>query len=596
MQSKTSFSNFTLFRRCLSRYWPLWAAIFGLMTFLGPVSLGNTLEYLKSQHLPAAQMLEASAANVYDFLSLMPIYTVVAGLLAAVASFDFLFSNRLTGLMASIPVKRRGVFVQHYLAGAVMLLSSLAVTALAILAVQAVHHAVTFPAVAEVFAVSALECLIFYSIAVFCCTLTGHFLVAIALYALVNLAGAILWLLLNWFVGTYVFGLTCLPGGEWLFWFSPFIELMNSRGITVDGFNGWTPVWIYTAVAAVLTVCSCVLYDRRDMERAQDTVAFPKLRPVLKYIVTFFAALGLPLVMATAAELSNAQFSLPVHLLLTIVSVIIGYFISEMIIQKSIHVFQKRHWIGIGAAALVCCLVVCGLRLDWLGISHRIPAPEKVQAVSMQAGENFYADSEESIREVERLHQLLLDAWDSGELREPEVYSDEVSYLELNYILKNGETEQRHYEFLYDDTPGSFVQSIESALNSEPLRSENILINPPIPVTAEHIAGADIGYPTGDGEYGDWQLTAADAVDLYENGIRPDCMSDAFGHVGLTYAFDPEDQPYDVSIQITLYEKSTEPTWGSWYLCYNITEDTVNTNAWLEAHGIQPTQSFTPGA
>ncbi len=597
MQSKTSFSNLTLFKRCLSRYWPLWVIIFAIMTFLGPVPLGSTLSYLESQHIPAKELLEASGNNVYDTLRMMPAYCAVAGILAAIASFDFLFSTKLTGLMSSIPTKRRSVFVQHYLAGAVMLLSSLLVTAIAILAVQAAHHAVTFSIVLEVFAVSALECLIFYSIAVFCCTLTGHFLVAIALYGLVNLAAAILWALLSWFISSYVFGVNSLSGGRWLVWLSPALQLMTKSDITETGFTGWPWVWIYTAVAAVLTVLACVLFQKRHMERAQDTVAFPKLRPVLKYIVTFYAALGLPLMVSSVAEVSDVQFSLPTHLLLTVVSAIIGYFISEMIIQKSLRVFQKKHWIGIAAAALVCCLVVCGLRLDWPGIGHRIPDPEQVDAVMMQAGDNFYADSEESIEAVEKLHRSVLDAFDNGEIEEMDAFDErESSYISLNYLLKNGETESRQYAFVYD---ADFAKTVEDTLNSEPLRSENIQINPPLPVDAAHIADAIIYWHDKDSASDEWQqmnLTAADMADLYENGIRPDCMTAAFGETKLHFDESLAAEQYEATIEISLYEPGDQPTTSSWYVSYTPNTDTENTNAWLTAHGVKLTPGFTPSA
>ncbi len=594
MQSKTSFSNLTLFKRCLSRYWPLWVIIFVIMTFLGPVALGSTLSYLESQHIPAKELLEASGANVYDTLRKMPLYTAVAGILAAVASFDFLFSTKLTGLMSSIPTKRSSVFLQHYLAGAVMLLSSLLVTAIAILAVQAAHHAVTFSIVLEVFAVSALECLIFYSIAVFCCTLTGHFLVAIALYGLVNLAAGILWALLSWFISSYVFGVNSLSGGKWLVWLSPALQLMTKSDITETGFTGWPWVWIYTAVAAVLTVLACILFQKRHMERAQDTVAFPKLRPVLKYIVTFYAALGLPLMMSSVAEVSDVQFSLPTHLLLTVVSAVIGYFISEMIIQKSLRVFQKKHWIGIAAAAVVCCLVVCGLRLDWPGIGHRIPDPEQVDAVMMQAGDNFYVNSEKGIEAVEELHRSILDAFDNGVIQEMD--ERESAYISLNYLLKNGEVEARQYAFAYN---ADFAKTVEDALNREPLRSENIQINPPLPVDADHIADAWVNWRDEGSESDEWQqmhLTAADMADLYENGIRPDCMQDAFGATGLHFDKELADKQYEATIEISLYEPSEGPTTSSWYVSYTPNTDTENTNAWLTAHGVKLTPGFTPGA
>ena len=598
MKSKTSYSNLTLFRQCLRRYWPLWGMILIIMIFLGPVPLANRIMWIETTepHYADVVVIGASATNVYNMLSMIPIYAFAAGIIAALPSFDFLFSTKLTGLMASIPVKRERVFLQHYFAGLCMLLSSLLITALAILGVQAAHHTVTFAAVAKTFAISALECVIFYSIAVFCCNLTGNILVAIALYLLVNLGGALLWWLLDWFISTFVFGVDTINWGHWMFWLSPVVELEGNTLVTDAGkFEGTTAVLIYTAVAILLTIFSLLIFRRRQMERAQDTVAFPKLRPVLKYIVTLFAALGVPLLVSIIADTLYAPFSLPEHLLLTVIGAALGYVISEMIIQKSIHVFQKKNWIGLAAAALVCCLVVCGLRLDWLGIGHYIPEASHVKLVEIDAGEaQFFLDSEETIQEAQRLHQAILDAHDKGELSE-EIYDEPNAYINIIYYLKNGDMEARSYNIEYSTKPDSLAQTIETALNSELLYDRQETINPPVPITTENVMYCDVSYRDDVDTWDSINLTPEELVDLYENGIRPDCMTGAFGPVKLTHSYG-EDERYDVNINISLYFRSGDPRLGNTFLFYTPTVNTVNTNAWLEAHDIPLVPAQAPSA
>ena len=101
MPSKTSFCNGTEFRKCLSRWWPLWV-IYGVILFiLLPGVLLNartTTPYVSTEQIGYLSNVILSETQM-----LLPLTAFCAGLLAAAAMFGYLYTPRGAGLAASLP-------------------------------------------------------------------------------------------------------------------------------------------------------------------------------------------------------------------------------------------------------------------------------------------------------------------------------------------------------------------------------------------------------------------------------------------------------------------------------------------------------------
>ena len=125
MPSKTSFCNGTEFRKCLSRWWPLWV-IYGVILF---IMLPGVLLNARSTipYVSAEQISYLSNVILSETQMLLPLTAFCAGLLAAAAMFGYLYTPRGAGLAASLPIRRGCMFRTHLLAGLVMLLSAEAV-------------------------------------------------------------------------------------------------------------------------------------------------------------------------------------------------------------------------------------------------------------------------------------------------------------------------------------------------------------------------------------------------------------------------------------------------------------------------------------
>lgn len=622
MRSRTSFFNGAVFKKCLSRYWPMWAAWAALWVLTLALPLVNQINLLDTSVDAMAQLQD----YILRLLpTAMPFLCCCGGLAFAAASFDFLFTARGTGLMASLPLRREGAFFSCYAAGAVMLLSSGLLAALCAWGVEAAHGAVTARALGVWLGVYATESLLFYGIAVFLAMLTGHVLVLPCLYLLFNVGAALLEQLAVSLLQLFTFGMVVESWG--LESLSPVVALLTKTDVVADtvtsydtvyyglatDFTGWGTVLGWFAAGLGLTICALLLFRHRRMESAGDTVAIPVLRPVLKYIVTAFCALGFPLgVYYILFGYTDGTPKLAAYLLLTVLGTAIGYYVSEMIIQKSVRVFRGR-WKGLLVSALVGCAVVCAVAFDLTGYETRVPDAADVASVglSTNGGQGIELRETENIEDVCDLHASIAA---HKKLHEA---ADETSYLHLVYTLRDGRTVSRLYRIACDETQyeeGSDVRRLEALLNTAEARLSDTNLHPSIPVTADTVSYACISYTDADGESRDVYLdssggsalydadgeeiatterasspdtlTVQELLDLYSNGIVPDIAAGTLGRCWLTYDDDYLRAYTGAEITVELTRRVSADNYENAVLVYEVLTTSENTLAWLAAHGI----------
>lgn len=580
MQSKTSCFNGTVFRKTLSRCWPLWAATTLVLIFLLPVGL---LDQYRFDGYGMTLDLALRSYTLSSAASLAPLACLL-GLVFGWATFSFLFNKRGTGLMASLPVRREGLFCSSLLAGVVMLLSAgllAAVLGAVVTLLRGVHD---LTAVAAWFGIWTLESLTMYAIGVFCAMLTGSALVLIPLYALVSFGGIVLGLLLQRMALLLLVGVPrdgTLAAFEWLGWLSPCWR-MSFNVMVSDSI--WDLQWkmhlIYFAAAAALTVGSLLLFKRRPMECAQEPVTSKRLGQALKYIVTFYCALGFPTFIALM--FGGGTTSAVGLVLLVGLGAVIGYLISEMILRKSVQVL-KTSWKGMLVTAAVACLVVGAMKLDVFGYVHRVPAPEKVERAEVTAWIQTSAEIEDAdaLQALTELHRDLI------EVQEPDGFG--ALDLQITYHMKDGSTLRRAYVVPDNGSPDDYGGRLRALLKRSDVTDFSLV--PRHAPKAEVIEFAEIswtealeGEPDGElytGEYASYQLSTTQALDLFENAILPDLEAGAFqswaiGDYEITYPSDPK-----ISFSLSW------PDTGTQYLCYVITPEATHTLAWLAAHGYE---------
>ena len=206
MPSKTSFCNGTEFRKCLSRWWPLWV-IYGVILF---IMLPGVLLNARSTipYVSAEQISYLSNVILSETQMLLPLTAFCAGLLAAAAMFGYLYTPRGAGLAASLPIRRGCMFRTHLLAGLVMLLSAeVVVFGLAVL-IEATRFELVIEPLLIWLGILALETVVFYGIAVLCAMFTGHVVMLPCLYLLVNFIAVGFQLLVETVLYMFVYGMS----------------------------------------------------------------------------------------------------------------------------------------------------------------------------------------------------------------------------------------------------------------------------------------------------------------------------------------------------------------------------------------------------
>ena len=289
MPSKTSFCNGTEFRKCLSRWWPLWV-IYGVILFIMlPGVLLNART--TTPYVSTGQIGYLSNVILSETQTLLPLTAFCAGLLAA-AMFGYLYTPRGAGLAASLPIRRGCMFRTHLLAGLLMLLSAeVVVFGLAVL-IEATRFELVIEPLLIWLGILALETVVFYGIAVLCAMFTGHVVMLPCLYLLVNFIAVGFQVLIESVLYTFVYGMSGMADLP-VDWLSPLVLFMRRTSVghadlvrpisgteaevAIANFSGWIYPLVWAVFALLLLVCAGQLYRRRRMESAGDTVAIPVL-------------------------------------------------------------------------------------------------------------------------------------------------------------------------------------------------------------------------------------------------------------------------------------------------------------------------------
>lgn len=433
MRSKTSCFNGTLFRKNLSRYWPLW----GLASFGGAMfPLAMLLELLHNG-FRFWSPLETRQAY-YTVLSYgVPVISIVYAILCAMAVWSYLYNARSVGMMHTLPIRREGLFVTNVLSGLTMMAIPYAVTGVLTVLVTMLFGG--FEPVGVLVTVLGVigESLFFFGLATFCAFIVGNVFMLPALYGLLNFIAVLTDFMVNLLAQGFCFGLNSSYSGT-VEWLSPVVYLVQKispnstyetqwvtdrlggqryetsvlTSVTLE--NGWL-IAAYAAAGAALLGLAWLLYRRRRSESAGDVVAVGWMKPVFRYgCAAYSAILGGRLLYALLWDSfqSGRYFTVLPMILCMIAGGAIGYYAASMLLAKTPRVF-KTTWKGMLAVALGCVALCGAMKCDLFGVVRRVPAPDSVKLVNVYAaGSNYYltpGKDDALIEKVRTLHQTIID-------------------------------------------------------------------------------------------------------------------------------------------------------------------------------------------
>ena len=469
MRSGTSYFDKTIFKKTVLRYWPLWAAYL-VIWLVGLPLRGLMLLQLQTQN-GERYLWDFAYDSVAQCVQAALPLAVIFGALCAMGAFSHLYNARSANFFGSLPVRREGLFLTHYLAGLCFTIVPNLLIALLTLLVELAGGCVFLPGLAYWLAVSCGECLFFYSMAVFCGMFTGHILALPAFYGVVNILayGLMSLFQMTMMAFYYGYGGGAYPWYSAVEWLTPAYQL-NSRVYSLYSYpavrvgepapaqrvlttQGMDAVGIYVLAAVALAVCAFFLYRARRLESAGDVVSVKAMRPVFKYGVAL--CVGLVFGYGSSWFLGRGEATLMVSI---VIWGLIGYFAAQMLLDKSFRVFHK--WKGAAAVTGVFVVMFLVVGFDLTGYETRVPEAAQVEGVYLSGlsadtlgddGDYVYLNLGEDDHDqavIELLTVLHRGAVEQRG-RAPGGEGWISGYLDLTYTLKDGSTLSRRYDNLW---------------------------------------------------------------------------------------------------------------------------------------------------
>ncbi len=470
MQSKRSFFNVTLFKKNLSRSWPLWGGVtvLGSLVPLYLLLALMTTEYLHVDSGDFAQILYGTAT------AFVPAATLCYAVLIAMVVWSYLYQPRSVGMMHTLPIDRTGLFVTNALSGFAMLLIPYAVVGAFVCLLAMAWGFMDLMAVLTTVAAVLLMAVLFFGMATLCVMITGNIFALPVFYAVLNFLAPALDVLISTLAQSFLLGVGNDYTGAVEF-LSPLVEIYQKfrwNGMYENGeqivyaLEGFGTVAVYGLVGVVFFALAWMLYQRRRSESAGDVVAFQWLRPVFRYGVALCSALTLgrllyALLWETLFQSGQYADVVPMAICLAVAG-LVGYYAASMLLEKSLRVFRGS-LPGAVAVVAACALICTGVSMDLMGVERYVPDLEDIDTVyissSNMVGETptiSAADHPEVVELVRDLHRAIVAQADELKKVEERNYSIEVGtewqqeysyhYVHLTYHMKDGSRIPRRYQ------------------------------------------------------------------------------------------------------------------------------------------------------
>lgn len=476
MKSKTFCFNWTIFKKNVTHYWPIWSLYLAYLLVTMPVVVWQltTMEYYSMDYDKAFRMYDIMQSVIS--VELMPFPTFAAAAVVALAMFSYLYSAKSANMIHALPVNRLELYVTNYLSGLTFLiipeLISFFVTVIVCLTnditcIQYLFYATLAQMGTAFFA---------YSLAVFVAMFTGQAFAMPFYFVLVNYLYVGCMYLVSEIINLFCYGVEDAwnPGRSCVL--SPLYYLGNNLrsstiyesatastvGIRIFGVK---LVGAYAAVAVVLIVVAYQLYKRRQIETAGDWVSIGIVKPVFRWGAALCGGILLSIMVTALIQSSCGASAYPCMVVSIVVMGFVCFFAAEMLLEKNFRVFKKRRLIEWAGFAVVAVCFVTVFELDVFGIEKRLPAADEVEAAFVYMDYPIEV-GEEDIETLLALHRQVIDnkrAYMQNERDDGQYY-----YTTFRYYLKDGTRFERRYalpitgQYIADETtPSGWILSLE---------------------------------------------------------------------------------------------------------------------------------------
>lgn len=410
------------------------------------------------------------ASNIAELLGGMSLINLAYAGICAFFLFGDLFNSRLCNALHAFPLRREGWLLAGVVSG---ILFGLVPNLLMCLIAYPILWQYAYVGFIWL-AVSMLQFLFFFGMAVLCAFCAGNRLAMAAIYGIINLITMLVYVVaeliyqpllpgvrLNENAFFRFFPISQLVAGKYFeheYWWAN--ETFHYQGMISGD-------WVYLAICAgfglVFLGLAWLVYRRRHLETAGDFISLRPLRPVFLVI----ASVGAGALLYMFSEIFGSK-----TIVFLIAGLILGYFAGQMLLNRTLRVFGKKSLIGLVALLVVVASSMGLTKLDPLGITTKIPDSDDIQwACVSESGYNrgykiyleddflYKTTDEATISQIRELHQLIISSdQDTDE-------SPRTCAVNIRYMLKNGKTLTRYYTVAADSPAGKLAEKYYSSMS-----------------------------------------------------------------------------------------------------------------------------------
>lgn len=413
---------------------------------------------------------------------------MMGALFSGITSFSYLHSKSQMDFYHSLPVRRETWFAVTYIGSFIQIVVPYLI-GYGVMAFLGVIKKVSSPKIFSQWLLSngviILFFLLIYSITIFAMILTGKIVVAMFGVLALTFGGTLISALKIYIViqnfETFL-GEENYRGiiGNILFgksgWFSPVIAYAKIEELYLNNKSILKPIVIIAICVILLSAAALILYCKRGSEGAENAIAFPKVKPVLKIVVAVMAGVFFGVIMGSQnrSQGMNAGWLFGIGILATVLACAVMEFIYHGDIRL---IFKKK--ISLVISVLSVVVILAAMKYDVMGYDTYLPDKSKIQAMALDS----YKVSEKWLcadytnctkTYVERLDSLRTEEFDEiYELAENGVEqlgagNQQLEMINIAYYLKNGKKVYRTYRVETD----KFIECMGKVMEDEEYRGK----------------------------------------------------------------------------------------------------------------------------
>lgn len=476
MKSGTSCFNKAVYRKNLTLYWPVWVCylLYGLWKI--PVRLWMELRQNSGGGHDALTVL-IPCLNLDTDLYVVAAAAVACGM----TMFGYLFSVKSANMIHAMPVTRSGLYVTNIISGLTCIWGPQLFVFL-VSVIFCLCHGITCVQYLAMWLFSVMSAgFFFYGLTCFCGMLTGLVLAVPAGFVIFNYLSVGLQRGVREVLIFLGYGLQYydMKKTSVVYILSPLLFMTDNVGfyahyvvgkngemvISQASFVGISGLIGYMLVGVLLYLLGWYGYRKRKIEKTGDLFTFGWIKPLFRWGAGGAAGYIAGLVIASFFGEDTVSRFKPILFVLVLVLGIVGYFIAEMLVEKSFRVFRRRRLLegGIFTAALGTSFVLmCGVAYvdeQYIPDSSRIAQAFVNMNYPVEFDGSDAAEVTELQKKILENKQTFLDRCSDRNKR---------TSLQLTYVMKNGTVITRSYLVPSGDDSSRWLAERVFSIESQP--------------------------------------------------------------------------------------------------------------------------------